>query len=107
MSSSKGNHSMIKHHALALSLFLPALGAVPVFSQDQNVVNPLRGNVVAISRTVALNNVITAVSLTLADADRVTPGQPPRRLTVTCDPAFQYWLCYDPGMWLWGCSTQT
>jgi hypothetical protein len=98
---------MLNRGAVALSLCLSFLAASPVFSQDQNVVNPLRGNVVAISRTVAPNNVITAVSLTLADADRVTPGQPPRRLTVTCDPAFQYWLCYDPGMWLWGCSTQT
>jgi hypothetical protein len=97
---------MIKHHALALSLFLPALGAVPAFSQDQNVVNPLRGNVVAISRTLAPNNAVTEVSLTLADSARTSTGEAPRRFTITCDPAFQYSLCYDANMWLWGCTTQ-
>jgi hypothetical protein len=91
---------------VALSLCLAALAVGPVLSQDQNVVNPLRGNVVAISRTVAPNNVVTEVSVTLADSDRTSAGQAPRRLTITCDPAFQYSLCYDAGMWLWGCTTQ-
>src|SRR4051812_49722983 len=98
---------MLNRGAVALSLCLSFLAASPVFSQDQNVVNPLRGNVVAISRTVALNNVITAVSLTLAHADRVTPGQPPRRLTGTRDPAFHYLLFYNPGLALSGCFTRT
>ncbi len=97
---------MLNRRAVAFSLCLSALAALPVFSQDQNVINPLRGNVVAISRTVAPNNVVTAVSVTLADSARTAPGQPPRRLTITCDPVFQYSLCYDAGMWLWGCSTQ-
>jgi hypothetical protein len=97
---------MIKHLGLFLSLALSALAAGPVFGQDQNVVNPLRGNVVAISRTVAPNNVVTEVSLTLADSARTAAGEAPRRFTITCDPAFQYSLCYDASMWLWGCSTQ-
>jgi hypothetical protein len=97
---------MIQHRALALFLTLPALAALPAFSQDQNVVNPLRGNVVAISRTVAPNNVVTEVSVTLADADRAPSGQPAPRFTISCDPAFQYSLCYDAGMWLFGCTTQ-
>jgi hypothetical protein len=95
---------MIKHLSLFLVLALSALAA---FGQDQNVVNPLRGNVVAISRTVAPNNVVTAVSVTLADSARTSAGEAPRRLTVSCDPAFQYSLCYDAGMWLWNCPTQT
>jgi hypothetical protein len=98
---------MIKHLGLFLFLALSALAAGPVFGQDQNVVNPLRGNVVAISRTVAPNNVVTAVSLTLSDAARTSAGEAPRRLTITCDPAFQYSLCYDASSWLWSCSTQT
>jgi hypothetical protein len=98
---------MLSHRAIALSLALSALAAGSLFSQDQNVVNPLRGNVVAISRTLAPNNAVTAVSVTLADSARTSAGQPPRRLTITCDPAFQYSLCYDAGMWLWGCPTQT
>lgn len=97
---------MSKHLGILLSLALPALAAVPAFGQDQNVVNPLRGNVIAISRTVAPNNVVTAVSVTLADSDRTSAGQAPRRLTITCDPSFQYSLCYDAEMWLWGCPTQ-
>jgi len=97
---------MIKHLGIFFSLALSVLAAGPAFGQDQNVVNPLRGNVVAISRTVAPNNVVTEVSVTLADSDRTSAGQAPRRLTITCDPAFQYSLCYDAGMWLWGCTTQ-
>lgn len=97
---------MSKHLGILLSLALPALAAVPAFGQDQNVVNPLRGNVIAISRTVAPNNVVTAVSVTLADSDRTSAGQAPRRLTISCDPSFQYSLCYDAEMWLWGCPTQ-
>ncbi len=97
---------MIKHLGLFLSLTLPALAAGPVFGQDQNVVNPLRGNVIAITRTVAPNNVVTAVSLTLADSARIPQGQAPLQLTITCDPAFQYSLCYDAATWLWGCTTQ-
>ena len=97
---------MIKHLGILLSLSLSVLAAGPAFGQDQNVVNPLRGNVVAISRTVAPNNVVTEVSVTLADSARTSAGQAPRRFAITCDPAFQYSLCYDPGMWLWGCSTQ-
>jgi hypothetical protein len=100
---------MIKHLGLSLSLTLSALSTLttgPVFGQDQNVVNPLRGNVVAISRTVAPNNVVTAVSVTLADSARTASGEAPRRLTITCDPAFQSSLCYDSSTWLWGCSPQ-
>jgi hypothetical protein len=94
---------MSKHLGLFLLLALSALAA---FGQDQNVVNPLRGNVVAISRTVAPNNVVTEVSVTLADSARTSAGQAPRRFSIACDPAFQYSLCYDAGMWLWGCTTQ-
>ena len=97
---------MLNLRVAAFSAGLLALAAGPVLSQDQNVVNPLRGNVVAIARTLAPNNTVTAVSVTLADAARTSAGQPPRRLTITCDPAFQYWLCYDAGMWLWGCPSQ-
>jgi hypothetical protein len=97
---------MSKHLGILFFLALPLLAAGSAFGQDQNVVNPLRGNVIAISRTVAPNNVVTAVSVTLADSDRTSAGQAPRRLTITCDPAFQYSLCYDAGMWLWGCPTQ-
>ncbi|HET9209344.1 MAG TPA: hypothetical protein VFR03_03035 [Thermoanaerobaculia bacterium] len=97
---------MLNRLTVAVSLCLSALAVIPAFGQDQNVINPLRGNVVTISRTVAPNNVVTAVSFTLADSARTSAGQPPRRFTVTCDPVFQYWLCYDPANWLWGCSTQ-
>jgi hypothetical protein len=97
---------MSKHLGLFLFLSLSALATGPVFGQDQNVVNPLRGNVVAISRTVAPNNVVTSVSLILADSGRTPTGAAPWRLTITCDPAFQSSLCYDSNMWLWGCSPQ-
>jgi hypothetical protein len=97
---------MIQPRAFKLLLALSALAALPAFSQDQNVVNPLRGNVVAISRAVAPDNAVTEVSVILADADRAPAGQPVPRFTISCDPAFQYSLCYDADMWLWGCPTQ-
>jgi hypothetical protein len=106
MSTSKGKPTLIQLRAFQLCLVLSVLAALPAFSQDQNVVNPLRGNVVAISRTVAPNNSVTEVSVVLADAARGPAGQPVPRFTVSCDPAFQYSLCYDAGMWLWGCTTQ-
>ncbi len=96
---------MSKHLGLFLFLTLPALAASPLLGQDQNVVT-LRGNVVAIARTVAPNNVVTAVSLTLSDSARTSAGEAPLQLTITCDPAFQYSLCYDASTWLWGCTTQ-